>query len=167
MHLRPATAEDSPSLVSALLEAMNWGETRFTRQQITTIPHLAHYVTGWPRPGDFGVVAFDVETSSSGATMDAIGASWCRQFLASDPGYGYIADDIPELTIGVAPAHRGQGVGRALLTALIEEAQARGLRAISLSVEDGNQGRALYDRAGFVVTGRNGNSDTMRLDIAR
>jgi ribosomal protein S18 acetylase RimI-like enzyme len=45
------------------------------------------------------------------------------------------------------------------------QARDRGLSAVSLSVEDENPARELYSRCGFVVVGRNGNSDTMRLDL--
>jgi GNAT superfamily N-acetyltransferase len=72
-----------------------------------------------------------------------LGAAWGRLLDATDPGYGYLADDIPEVTIGAAPAHRGRGVGSALRAALIEQARIRGQRAISLSVEDSNRARAL------------------------
>jgi L-amino acid N-acyltransferase YncA len=61
---------------------------------------------------------------------------------------------------------RGQGGGSLLLGALIENARARGIRALSLSVEDGNAAaRSLYERAGFTVVGRAGNSDTMVLAL--
>ena len=164
MHLREATAEDGPSLVAALLAAMNWdGRPRFTRVQVLAAPHLAHYVTGWPRVGDFGLIAED--DCPGRQTRAPIGAAWCRQFIRGDPGYGYVDDDVPELTIGVAAAHRGAGVGSALLAGLIGEARTRGCQAISLSVEDGNRARALYERAGFVLAGREGNSDILRLDL--
>ena len=162
MYVRDATAEDSPWLVRALLEAVNWdGQPRFTREQVVAEPQIAHYVTAWPRPGDFGLIAHEDDPGRG----TVIGAAWCRQFTAVDPGYGYLADDVPELSVGVAPAARGCGVGGALLAALIGKARTRGCRALSLSVEDGNRARALYERAGFVVAGRNGNSDTMRLDL--
>ncbi|WP_217899206.1 hypothetical protein [Blastococcus mobilis] len=48
-----------------------------------------------------------------------------------------------------------------MLDALIVRAQTRGLRAISLSVEDGNRARVLYERAGFRMVGRGGDSDVM------
>jgi len=34
-------------------------------------------------------------------------------------------------------------------------------------VEDGNRARALYERAGFTAVGRNGDSDTMKLNLNR
>jgi ribosomal protein S18 acetylase RimI-like enzyme len=48
------------------------------------------------------------------------------------------------------PARRGQGLGRAALRALIEEARAAGVRALHLEVEAGNAaGQALYRAEGF------------------
>lgn len=167
MLLRHATAADVPALTTALLEAANWdGRACFTREHLLADPHMAHYVAGWPRPGDFGVIATD-DTARDGVEGEVLGAAWCRLLDAADPGYGYLADDIPEITIGVAPAHRGHGVGSALLSALIAQARALGHQSISLSVEDGNRARALYERAGFTTVGRNGGSDTMRLDLHR
>ena len=61
-------------------------------------------------------------------------------------------------------AWRGHGVGTMLLAALIDAAKSAGLSGLSLSVEDGNLGaRRLYERAGFTVCGREGDSDTMVL----
>ncbi|MFC6591580.1 GNAT family N-acetyltransferase [Deinococcus lacus] len=56
--------------------------------------------------------------------------------------------------LAVAPAARGQGVGRQLLAAAKAEAQARGLRGAALLVEPGNPAQRLYERAGFQVRGR-------------
>ena len=52
-----------------------------------------------------------------------------------------------------------------MLDAVVAEAQRRALPGISLSVEDGNRARHLYERAGFRVVGRNGGSDTMLLRL--
>lgn len=125
MLLRQATADDAPALTAAVLEAFNWdGQVRFTGEQLLANPLLAHYVTGWPRPTDFGTVATDDGVDASRSGDGAVrGAAWCRLFDATDPGYGFLADDIPEVTLGVAPAQRGHGVGSALLAALVEQAQ--------------------------------------------
>lgn len=51
----------------------------------------------------------------------------------------------------VAPAHRGRGIGRELLDAVIEWARAAGARAVELGVTCGNTPASrLYARAGFV-----------------
>lgn len=120
--------------------------------------HAWRYVDRWPRPGEFGVVAED-------EAGRPIGAAWARLLGADRPGYGYVADGVPELSIGVEPGHRGQGVGRALLVALLEAARAAGHDRISLSVEPENRAALLYKSLGFEVVGRNGGSDTMLLRL--
>lgn len=54
--------------------------------------------------------------------------------------------------LSVTRAARGQGIGRALLMALCDEAHTRGYDAIRLDVIDTNwRARALYEREGFVA----------------
>ena len=68
---------------------------------------------------------------------------------------------MPEIFIAVLAEHRGEGVGRRLLTALIEDASSQGVRALSLSVHLLNPVAVhIYERAGFV---RVGGTDTMRV----
>lgn len=58
MIVREATADDLSVFAAAAYEAMNWsGEARFTHEQIMGTPELLHYLEGWRRAGDFGVVA--------------------------------------------------------------------------------------------------------------
>lgn len=162
MSVRPADARDADLLWSVLLEAYNWnGEQRFTAEQLVADPHAARYLAGWPHEGDFGVVA---ETD----TGEPIGAAWARCLPEDGPGYGFVAPDVPELTLGVLPGHRGRGHGRALMEALIRTAAERAtpVARLSLSVEDGNPAVRLYASLGFIRVGRNGGSDTMVLDTA-
>jgi len=159
VRVRAATAGDTAILAAAALEAMNWdGSRRFTQEELTTNPNISRYLDGWPQIGDFGVVA---------ETADGIpvGGAWCRSLTADNAGYGFVAEDIPELTIGVLPEFRGKGAGTALMTSLIAAGRSRGLPAMSLSVEDGNRARALYERMGFAKVGRNGGSDTLLLKL--
>lgn len=52
----------------------------------------------------------------------------------------------------VSDSVRGQGVGTALLEAIVEEGRRRGYGAVRLDVVDTNaRARALYERRGFVV----------------
>jgi ribosomal protein S18 acetylase RimI-like enzyme len=52
--------------------------------------------------------------------------------------------------IAVAPAARGQGVGRTLLTAVAAFGQQHGYRAVALDVVNTNPAaQRLYERAGF------------------
>ncbi len=155
---RPATDADVDFLRTMVAEAVNWRESPDFDSSILESPELAHYVDDWKRVSDFGIVA---ERQGRPA-----GAAWARLFSAADPGYGYVADNIPEVSLAVSSGSRGEGLGTALLEALISEARRRGLPAISLSVEDGNRARGLYERYAFAVVGREGNSDTMMLGLA-
>ncbi len=147
-------------LMPLVLAAMNWrDDDLWTDQCLLEDPQVARYVMDWMREGDAGVIAEEDDV--------AIGAAWWRTFTSSDPGYGYVADDVPELGLAVFAAHRRKGVARALMTELVDRAQAEGVPALSLSVEQGNvAARRLYDSAGFVKVGRVGDSDTLLLRIA-
>ena len=112
-------------------------------------PTFQQYIGGFPRPTDFGLVA---ERDGQ-----KVGAVWLRYFTVEEPGYGFVAADIPEVGIGVVEGRRGEGIGRALLTALIAASKGD----LSLSVEDGNPAEELYRKQGFVPVGRVGNSTTM------
>ncbi len=155
MLLRPATGDDRGFLEQMLLEAYNWdGQPRFTMEHLRAEDQAWRYVDGWMRPGDFGVIAEDGRP---------VGAAWARFLTEDRPGYGYVADDVPELSIGVAPGQRGRGVGRALLEALIAAAGQYG--RLSLSVEPETRAADLYRSLGFRKVGRSGGSDTMLLEL--
>ncbi|MBM0225243.1 MULTISPECIES: GNAT family N-acetyltransferase [Micromonospora] len=158
--IRTATSADSGFLVDMLMEAMNWlPERNWSRKEILTNPELAHYVTGWMQPGDFGVIAVDLADRP-------VGAAWCRYLTAADPGYGYVSDDVPELTIGVVESWRNRGVGRALLRAVLYVAHDWGLQAVSLSVERANFAARLYASEGFHTVESFDDADTMVAELA-
>lgn len=59
------------------------------------------------------------------------------------------------LTLAVAPAARGRGLGRALVTAAARHAATMGANALFLEVEEGNApALALYAGLGFLQVGR-------------
>jgi [ribosomal protein S18]-alanine N-acetyltransferase len=65
------------------------------------------------------------------------------------------ADQAEILTIAVRPGARGQGIGRALLNALLAEAAKRGALDLFLEVAEPNMAaRALYAGAGAKEVGR-------------
>jgi ribosomal-protein-alanine N-acetyltransferase len=80
-------------------------------------------------------------------------------------GYGFVAADVPELSIAVAPEARGRGFGTQLLGALVAAARDAGHRAISLSVEPENPALRLYERPGFRRVGNEGGAWTMALEL--
>lgn len=153
-RLRSATAADAGFLLDMLVEAVNWhSERRLSRSTVAADPALARYIDGWPRPNDLGVIAE--------AASGPIGAAWLRVFTADDPGYGYLADDVPELSMAVAAAWRGCGIGRSLLQEIAHRARSAGHRAISPSVERANFAHHLYTSEGYQVVERGPDSDTM------
>jgi ribosomal protein S18 acetylase RimI-like enzyme len=143
LNVRPAEASDAGFLAEMLVAAAYWRPDgpsgRVT--DVFSHPQLAHYVAGWPRSGDFGVLAL--------SGQQPVGAAWARVLPESDPGYGFIDSDIPEVSMGVMQAWRGRGVGTRLLNALIVTAREQKLGSLSLSVEPDNYARRLYERAGF------------------
>jgi ribosomal protein S18 acetylase RimI-like enzyme len=56
-------------------------------------------------------------------------------------------------TIEIAPAWQGRGLGTAILRAVLADARARGL-PVTLQVNRASPARRLYERLGFVETGR-------------
>ena len=143
-----------------LVEAVNWSSQwrPKSRKRIFATPALAHYISGWPRESDLGVIAE--------ADGQRIGAAWIRFRPAADPGYGFVAADVPELTIGVAAPWRGQGVGRGLLSAVAVAARSGGIARISLSVERKNYAHKLYLSEGYrIVDSSDPDADTMVKDL--
>lgn len=157
LALRPAVVSDVDFLEEMLVAAAFWRPdgARGSVAEVLDQPQLAHYVAGWPRADDVGVIA-----EHDG---QPVGAAWLRLLPESDPGYGFVDASTPELSIGVVPAWRGQGVGGRLLEAVVAMAHAHGFASLSLSVEPDNPARRLYERAGFTQVGKVGDSLTMLL----
>lgn len=169
MIIRPAAADDAPFLRQALAYAADWrpGAPRRTPTEVMAVPELAHYISGWPRPGDAGVVAVGVDGDGDDEHGHgrAVGAAWWRQFSTDDAGYGFVDERTPELSIGVAGDVRGRGIGTELLQTLVAEAHRRALRALSLSVEVDNPAARLYARLGFQTVAEAGGGRTMMLRL--
>jgi GNAT superfamily N-acetyltransferase len=158
LTIRRAGPADADFLADMLVEAANWRpEGKRSRADTLADPLLGHYIDGWPRPGDLGVVA-----ELDGAPA---GAAWVRFFPASGPAYGFVAPDVPELVIGLRAECRGRGAGRALLRELAGAARAAGIRQISLSAGRANYAHRLYLAEGYRVVGGDHDSDTMVLDL--
>lgn len=149
--VRDLQPSDAELLAAATLDNVNWCGPRFTAEQVRDDPALAHYWAHPPGPRDLGLVA-EVPVADA-ERSPAVGVAWLRHFSATDPGYGFVDEAIPELSIWVRADRRGSGVGGRLLAALLDRAEAAGLPGVSLSVEAGNPARRLYERTGFVHAG--------------
>ncbi|HOB57832.1 MAG TPA: GNAT family N-acetyltransferase [Rhodoglobus sp.] len=147
---RRAIAADLPFLEEVFVIAADWNPEAVKGAEFWHAdPTFQKYLAGFPRDTDLGFIA---EREGQDA-----GAVWSRYFTAADPGYGFVAEDIPELSIGVVAGRRGEGIGRALLNAMLAASPV----SLSLSVEDGNPAEELYRKSGFVPVGRVGNATTM------
>ncbi len=158
--VRAGTAEDYWMLRRMLYEAAFWRSDaeRPPPEDALAHPHLDRYVRDWGQPGDASVIAVD-------RAGRAVGAAWYRKFPLTHPGYGFLDEAIPEVSIGVDPHHRNRGVGTTLLRALLERAAADEVPAVSLSVEKDNPACSLYARVGFRVVKTTEGAWTMRYDL--
>ena len=86
--------------------------------------------------------------------------AWLVRSAAATKDLGFIlvscvGDEAEVVTIAVAPAERGSGLGARLLGEALAHARALGAANVFLEVEEGNAAAlALYHRFGFSVCGR-------------
>ena len=138
--IRKGSPADVPFMRSMLAHAYGWRVNALDAD----IP-LTRYVENWGRLGDVGLIAHE--------TGNRVGAAWFRLFSSAEPGYGFVDEQTPELSISVVPSRRRHGVGQELLDALLEKARAEGHAAVSLSVEKDSPAVAFYQRNGFEPAG--------------
>ena len=133
--IRRGSAQDMPFLRDMLRHAYYW---RWGDPETADLP-LTRYFAGWGRPGDAAAIAIDV--------FQPVGAAWYRLFRREAPGYGFVDEQTPELTIAVVPSRRGKGAGKELLEALLTRAREDGYESVSLSAAKGQT--AYYEQFGF------------------
>lgn len=152
--IRPGTPQDARFLRDMLRHAYYW---RSGNEDETGL-HPMRYVENWGRPGDAAVIALDEGFP--------VGAAWYRLFKETAPGYGFIDESTPELSIAVVPSRRGHGFGGELMDALLARARSEGYRAISLSVASDSPAVKLYERYGFANVDERDGATTMRAELA-
>ena len=145
--LRAVDAQDEPFLWQMLYYAAHVHEqAEKTLTDVQADPALALYVSGWGRPGDLGFIA---EESSK---LTLLGAVWVRLYVGANKAYSQTDDQTPELAIAVHPGYIGQGIGTALMNAIIQAGSLH-FPAIALNVRADNPACRLYQRLGFAITG--------------
>lgn len=118
---------------------------------------ISRYISGWGRRGDRALIAID--------DFQRVGAAWYRLFKRDRPGYGFLDESTPELTIAVVPSRRGRGFGQELLEGLFRQAREDGFGALSLSVDRDNPSVSLYERYGFRKVEDEDGACTMRVEL--
>lgn len=150
--IRKGSHADVPFMKSMLAHAYAWRVNQFEAD----IP-LTRYVDNWGRPGDVAVMSTE--------TGHRVGAAWLRVFREDAPGYGFVDERTPELTISVVPSRRRHGLGQELLDALLARAREEGHSAVSLSVEEDSPAVAFYERNGFEAVREAEGGLVMRRDL--
>jgi GNAT superfamily N-acetyltransferase len=160
---RLSARADPAFLAEMLYEAVNWhddgAEERPAFDAMMAQPEIRRYVEGWGRVGDAAIVALDRRD-------EPVGGAWYRLFRADEPGYGFVDEKTPEVSIALYPECRRQHVGALLLGTLLQHARSDGYAAMSLSVARENPACRLYARLGFEVVAESGDSLTMVADLS-
>ena len=151
--IRRGGQHDVPFLRDMLRHAYYW---RWAEPELQDLP-VSRYVEGWGRPGDRSLVVIE--------RLHPVGAAWYRLFTAAEPGYGFVDEQTPELTVAVVPSRRGQGYGDELLTALLDQGRNDGYGQVSLSVEPDNPALHLYRRHGFETVAERGGALVMLAEL--
>jgi L-amino acid N-acyltransferase YncA len=142
--VRPLRAEDWPTVAAIYEEGIATGDATFQTE-----------APSWPA-WDAGhlqtcrLIAADAGDVRGWAALSAV---------SSRPVYAGVA----EVSVYVAAAARGRGVGRALLAALIGASEQHGLWTLQAGIFPENQASVtLHERAGFRVVGRRERLGQMR-----
>ena len=124
MNIRPVMPEDLPFLRKMMYEAARWNPDwpREPIEEVLADPIMLRYHQGWGRRGDGGVVA-EIDG-------EPVGAAWYRLFEEDKPGYGFVDEKTPELSIAVVPLHRRKGIGEAVLRSCMVQAREEGFQAL-------------------------------------
>ena len=160
MNIRPATKDDDEFLKTMLYEAARWNPDwpREPMEEVLDEPMLA------PLPRGLGARRRRRrdrrDRRRAGRRRRGTGCSPRTQ-----PGYGFVDEKTPELSIAVAPLHRRKGIGGTLLRAAMVQAREEGYQSLSLSVAVHNRSRMMYQRVGFEKVGEQGENWTMLVNL--
>ena len=141
MQIRPATPADIPAITRIYADAVMHGTASFELE-----------------PPDEAVMARRMAALTEGGLPyliaeqegDVTGYAYAGLYRER-PAYRFTVED----SVYVAPDRQGHGIGRALLTALIDQAEARGYRQMIAVIGDSEQTAsiALHAAVGFYVVG--------------
>ena len=143
--IRPLSGTEYSVLADFLYEAIFIPEgVEPPPRDIVNRPELQVYVEGFgSRVGDLALCA---ETDGK-----IVGAVWGR--IMND--YGHVDDETPSLAISLYKEYRGQGIGTALMRAVISGYAELGYKRLSLAVQKANYAVKMYEKVGFKTVSEN------------
>ena len=143
VELRPATADDEAFLLAV------YASTR--EQELAVVPWDAATKDAFVRM-QFAAQHSSYRQRFPGATFDVVTVN-------GEPAGRLYVDrrdtEIWIIDVALLPDQRGRGIGTALLTPILDEAERTG-RTVSIHVERTNPARRLYHRLGFVQVAEQG-----------
>lgn len=143
MNIDVATEPSTTEILTPfLMQCINWSGT--TTSFADCDARVRAYVEEWGKDGDHAVVAWE--------DGQPVGVAWVRIL---PEGFGYISDDIPELTVAVLPEFQGRGIATKLIRRLHKQVHDSGVESVSLSVQEGNPAAALFAQSGYIDAGVN------------
>lgn len=121
-------------------------------------PEISNYIDNWGQlPNDLAIVAeFNNEL---------IGAIWGRSFQPPKIGFGFVDRETPEISMAIIKSFRNKGIGTRLIEEISNRYAKKKIKAISLSVDELNKAKNLYERSGFEIIANTGTSVTMKKEL--
>lgn len=144
-NIRKMTTNEYNLLDDFLYEAIfQPDQSCLAPRTIINKPELQVYIK------DFGAYPDDYCLCAE-ADKRVVGAVWVRCIN----GYGNIGESIPEFAISVLKEYRGQGIGTALMTEMLEHLKSNGYSKASLAVQKENYALKMYLNVGFEIIDEN------------
>ena len=144
VKIRTLRDDEKDLLTTFLYEAIFVPEGAAPPREIIEKPELRVYTDDFgSRKGDNGLVAV--------IDHQVVGAVWTR--IMDD--YGHVDDETPSFAIALYPAYRGQGIGTAMMKAMLALLKNQGYRQGSLAVQKANDAVKLYRDVGFEIVDEN------------
>jgi phosphinothricin acetyltransferase len=142
--IRAATSADVPA-INALMNAL----ITTTTIEWTETPHTVEATDDWLEDHECVLVA-EIGTDGGREVVGVAAYRWFSDVVAR-PGYRFTVEN----TIHVRGDQWGSGVGRALMTALLDAARAAGLHTMVAAIDGANEASLrFHERLGFVEVAR-------------
>lgn len=141
MKIRPIKSEEIPLLTDFIYEAIYQdGSQEPLPRTVIQAPSIWIYIDRFGSRKDDDCLVAEVDGT-------IVGAVWVRCIKA----FGYIDEGVPEFAFSVYPQYRGNGIGTALMQAMLAHLKGKKVKRASLAVQKGNPAARLYRRAGFQI----------------